>query len=760
MNLKTACLLAFLVPAGLVAQQASLSSPPANGAVINAKVDALLRQMTLDEKLGQMNQLFWDKTISDDRIKKGELGSYLFLTDPHEINRVQRVAVEQSRLHIPLLIGFDVIHGFHTIFPVGIAQAASWDPALVEQIQAVAADEASANGINWAFAPMVDIARDARWGRIVEGSGEDPYLGSVMAVARVRGFQGPYPGAPNHILACAKHFAGYGAPDGGRDYDSVYLPDVLLQNVYLRPFHAAVDAGVACIMSGYIDVNDVPASGNAYLLQDILRRDWGYKGFVVSDAWAVYNLTAHGYARDPEDAARRGLLAGVNMDMGSEVYIQHLPKLLADGKVAISQIDDAVRPLLKAKFELGLFEHPYVDETTAKAAISNPQHLELARAAAAKSAVLLRNNGNLLPLSKGISSVAVIGPLADAKEDLLGSWSFTSDPKQVVSILDGIRSKLGPGAKVTYAEGTKIERQDLAPLNPDVMDPDADRKTDPGIENAMETARHADVVVIVLGETNKMSGEYASRSSLDLSGKQDLLLRSVAATGKPVVLVLVNGRPLNITWASTHIPAILDAWFPGTQGGNAVADLLFGDRTPGGKLPVTWPRTVGQVPIYYDHNLTQVHEDSPKFASYYWDGPQAPLYRFGYGLSYTSFSYANLRISSSQMTPGGSLDVTAEVTNTGKRAGDETVQLYTHQQWGTASRPVRELKGFQKISLAPGETRTIHFKLAGSDLSFWSPETRHWGTEDSTYDVWIGGSSAAALHGQFQIQSASQPASH
>jgi len=759
MNLKTLCVTVFLLPAGLVAQQASLSSPPVNS-VIDAKVDALMRQMTLDEKLGQMSQLFWDKTVSDDRIKKGELGSYLFLTDPHEINRVQHVAVEQSRLHIPLLIGFDVVHGFHTIFPVGLAQAASWDPALVEQVQAAAANEASASGVNWAFSPMVDIARDARWGRIVEGSGEDPYLGSVMAAARVRGFQGPYLGSAEHILACAKHFAGYGAPDGGRDYDSVYLPDVLLQNVYLPPFRAAIDAGVGCIMSGYIDVNDVPASGNSFLLQDILRKDWGYKGFVVSDAWAVYNLTAHGYARDPEDAARRGLLAGVNMDMGSDVYIQNLPKLLTDGKVTMAEIDDAVRPLLKAKFELGLFEHPYVDEAKAKAAISNPQHLELARVSAVKSAVLLRNEGNLLPLSKKLSSIAVIGPLADVQEAMEGSWSFLGDPKQVVSILDGIRNKLGSSTMVTYAEGAKIGRTDLAFLNPDVMDPDTDRKSDPAIEKAVETARHADVVVMVLGETDKMSGEYASRSSLDLSGKQDLLLRSVAATGKPVILLMINGRPLNITWASTHIPAILEAWFPGTQGGNAVADLLFGDANPSGKLPITWPRTVGQVPIYYNHNLTQVHEDSPKFASYYWDGPQAPLYRFGYGLSYTTFAYANLRLSSPKISRSESLEVTVDVTNTGKRSGDETVQLYTHQQWGSASRPVRELKIFQKISLTPGESKTVHFKLTGSDVSFWSPETRRRATEDSTYDVWVGGSSAATLHGEFQIQSAAPSASN
>jgi beta-glucosidase len=580
-----------------------------------------------------------------------------------------------------------------------------------------------------------------------------------MAAARVRGFQGPYPGAPGHVLACAKHFAGYGAPDGGRDYDSVYLPEVLLQNVYFPPFRAAVDAGVACIMSAYMDINDVPASGNTYLLQDVLRKDWKYQGFVVSDAWAVYNLTAHGFARDPEDAARRGVLAGVNMDMGSDVYMQHLPKLVADGKITMAEIDGAVRPLLKAKYELGLFDHPYVDEAKAKVVVSNPAHLELARNAAAKSAVLLRNDGGLLPLSKQTTSIAVIGPLADAKQELQGSWSFVGDANQVVSVLQGIRSKLGPEATVTYSQGTKLERTNQATLNPDVMDPDADRKSDPEIDNAVETARHAAIVVIVLGETDKMSGEYASRSSLDLSGKQDLLLRSVAATGKPVVLVLVNGRPLNITWASTHIPAILEAWFPGTQGGNAIADVLFGDTNPGGKLPITWPRNVGQVPLYYNHNLTQVHEDSPKFASYYWDGPQSPLYRFGYGLSYTTFAYSQMAISATTIPTNGLLDVSANVTNTGSRAGDEVVQLYTHQRWGTASRPVRELKSFQKVYLAPGETKKVQFRLGVGSLSFWSPETRQWDTEDSTYDVWIGGSSAATLHGEFQVQRAISAAS-
>ena len=742
------------MPAGLVAQQASLSSaPPVSSVAIDKKVDELLRQMTLDEKIGQMSQLFWDKTLTDDRIKRGELGSYLFLTDPHEINRVQHVAVEQSRLHIPLLIGFDVIHGFHIIFPVGLAQAASWDPELVEEIQSAAAEEAAANGINWAFAPMVDIARDARWGRIVEGSGEDPYLGSIMAAARVRGFQGPAIGTPGHLIACAKHFAGYGSPDGGRDYDSVYLPDVLLQNVYLRPFHAAVDAGVGCIMSGYMDINDVPASGNRFLLQDVLRKEWAYKNFVVSDAWAVYNLTAHGYARDPEDAAYRGLLAGVNMDMGSDVYLNNLPKLVANGKVSDVQIDDLVRPLLKAKFELGLFDHPYIDEALAKSELASPKRLQLARTAAARSAVLLRNEGGLLPLSQNTASIAVVGPLANVKKELQGSWSFTGAPEQVVTILDGIRNALGSKGRVTYEPGVELKRELQAAVNPDTMDPDGNRKSDEELEKAVEAAKQADVVIAVLGEKDDMSGEYASRSSLALPGKQDLLLRELVATGKPVVLVLVSGRPLNITWASAHVPSILQVWFPGTQGGNAVADLLFGVTNPGGKLPITWPRNVGQIPVYYNHNLTQAHEDSPKFASYYWDTSQAPLYRFGYGLSYTTFSYSKLNLSTPKMTIKGSLNFSVDVTNTGKRSGDEVVQLYTHQQWGSASRPVRELKAFRRIPLAPGETQTVHFTLTASDLKFWSPETRAWATEPSTYDVWVGGSSAATLHGQFEIES-------
>jgi beta-glucosidase len=736
----------------------SQGAAPTSNTAIEARAEALLKQMTLDEKLGQLSQIFWDKTLKDDRIQKGELGSYLFLTDPHEINRVQHVAVEQSRLHIPLLIGFDVIHGFRTIFPVPIAQAASWDLDMNREIQSAAAAEASAVGINWAFAPMVDIARDARWGRIVEGAGEDPYLGSKMAAARVQGFQGAAPDAPNHILACAKHFAGYGAAVGGRDYDASYLSDTELQNVYLPPFHAAVDAGVACIMSAYMDLNDVPASGNRWLLRDVLRTTWGFQGFVVSDAWAVYNLRAHGMARDTEDAALQGLTAGVNMDMGSDTYPKYVPQLLDRKQVTTQQVDEAVLPLLRAKIGLGLFEHPYIDESKVDAALHNPAHLALARRAATRSAVLLRNEGAQLPLSRHIKSIAVIGPLADAHKELQGSWSFGGDPKDVVSILEGIHAKLGPGVTIHFAEGTTIKREDQPDLNPDKLlrgvASTALQQPDAELDEAVAAAKGSDQVILVLGELDSMSGEYASRASLTLPGKQQALLESVAATGKPITLVLVNGRPLDITWASTHIPAILEAWFPGTQGGNAVADLLFGDANPAGKLPVTWPRNVGQEPLYYNRNLTQVHEDAPQFASYYWDEPQFPLYRFGYGLSYSSFTFSNLNLSSTTMEANG-IDVTIDVANTSKRDGDEVVQLYTHQRYGSASRPSRELKGFRRISIPAGETRPVQLHLAPADLSFWSPATRQRATEASTFDVWVGDSSMAIDHAQFDVTATS-----
>ena len=730
-------------------QRASSQRGPSQ---IDVKVEKLLQKMTLEEKLGQMSQLFWDKTLKDDRLRNGTLGSYLFLTDPKEINRVQHIAVEQSRLHIPLLIGFDVIHGFRTTFPVPLATAASWDLKLNEDIQAAAAQEASATGINWAFSPMVDIARDARWGRIVEGAGEDPFLGSAMAFARVRGFQGTASADGSlphgHVLACAKHFAGYGAGDGGRDYDSVYLPETLLENVYLPPFKAAIDAGAGCIMSGYMDVNDIPASGNRFLLHDVLRDRWHFRGFVVSDAWAVYNLVGHGFAADHTDAAARGLHAGVDMDMGSNSYFDHGAELLKAGRITQPEIDEAVRRILRAKFALGLFDSPYVNESAAAAATNDPAHIRLARTAAEESAVLLRNEGALLPLSRSLKTVAVIGQLAKAKEDLLGSWSFSADPQKTVTVLQALKTSL-PQASVTYAQGAAIERKEYPELNRD-QPQKADPQGDALLADALKTAQAAQVVVMVLGETQKMSGEYASRSSLLLAGRQQELLEKVTALGKPVVLVLVSGRPVDLTWASAHVPAILQAWFPGQEGGAAVASLLLGAANPSGKLPVSWPRSAGQEPLYYNHNLTQVHEDDPSYASYYWDASQKPLYRFGFGLSYTTFSIDHLVLSASVMGSAG-IDATVDVTNTGKLDGAEVVQLYTHQRSGSASRPVRELKGFQRVALKAGETRHIVLHLSPADLAFWSPATKARAAEAASYDVWVGNNSAATQHAEFTM---------
>ena len=743
----------------LVPLAAAQPSGPMPDAEVNRRVDALLHQMTLQEKIGQLTQLSGMLTTpagaqTPARIRQGLGGSVLWLKDPAAINRLQHMAVDESRLHIPLLFGYDVIHGFHTTFPVPLAMAASWDPALVEQEQSAAAQEASAVGIRWTFAPMVDIARDARWGRIVEGAGEDPYLGAAMARAQVRGFQGPYLGSAGHMLACAKHFAGYGAAEGGRDYDSSYVPEERLRNVYFPPFHAALEAGVGSFMSAYMDLNDVPASGNSFLLHDVLRRDWGFAGFVVSDAFAVRNLVTHGFARDPADAAYRALTAGVNMDMASATYLANLPALVQEGKIPQATIDAAVRPILAAKIRLGLFEHPYADLARVQQVLNAPQHLQLARVAAQRTLVLLRNENGLLPLRKNVGTLAVIGPLADAPGEI-GSWTADADLKQAVTVLQGIRNKLGSGARIEYASGPEIRRTFAGPfdamLNPHPAPPQTPEQAQAAFEQAVATARRADTVIMVLGETARMSGEAASRASLKLPGRQEELLQAVAALGKPVVLVLISGRPLDLRWASAHIPAILEAWYPGTEGGNAIADALFGDVNPGGKLPVSWPRSVGQEPLYYDHNLTHLPETSPRFTSRYWDEASSPLYPFGYGLSYTTFAFSNLRLSAPQVRVGEPLQVSVDVRNTGARAGDEVVQLYIHQEAGSASRPARELKGFERVRLAPGEKKTVRFTLGRNELSFWSPQAKQWVEEAEPFDLWAGGDSTATLHASFNV---------
>ena len=761
--LSAGALIAFtsmLLPANVDGQNAVLTAQEAH-----SRAEALLKQMTVEEKAGQLNQaagivipgLASEKP--DEAIAKGQVGSVLWQFDVKELNRMQHVAMEKSRLHVPLIIGFDVIHGYRTAFPVPLAMASSWDPSVEEAAQHQAARDARAAGIQWTFTPMVDIARDARWGRIVEGAGEDPYLGAAMAAAQVRGFQGESIG-PESVLACVKHFAGYGAAEGGRDYDSSYIPESLFRNVYLVPFHAAEKAGAASFMSAYMDLNDVPASGNRWLLHDILRDEWGFKGFVVSDAFAVANLQTHGFARDPEDAAYRGITAGLNMDMASQTYIHNLPKLVASGKVTEAQLDEAVMPILEAKYQLGLFDNPYVDESKVDAQLSSPEGRALERKLASRSMVLLKNDNHTLPLAANMKKVAVIGYLADSAKDIEGGWTVEglfggASKSHPVTVLAGLKNKLGPNVQINYVPGAAPSRE--YPSMIDVMlgvknpPPPTAKDVSDWIAKAKTAAAEADVAIAVLGEVANMNGEAASRATLDLPGMQEQLLEAVAASGKPVVLVLENGRPLDIRWAAAHVPAILEAWYPGTEGGNAVADVLFGEVNPGGKLPVSWPRTAGQEPLYYNHNLTHEPEDRPTFTSRYWDLSTKPLFPFGYGLSYSTFKFANLRLSTDHISPEQTTSVEVDVTNTGTIAGDAVAQVYIHQRAGSASRPVRQLKGFRRVALKPGETETLKFELGKEELKFWSPQTKAWGVEPGTFDVWAGEDSTANLHTELVV---------
>jgi beta-glucosidase len=757
-NLGSALLLLFvlaLVP--IAPSQTSSSAAAPDETAIHQRADALLKQMTLEEKLGQLNQLFAFGPPGSfyEAVSKGQLGSLLFVTDPAQINHFQHLAVEKSRLHIPLIFGFDVIHGFRTIFPVPIAMAASWDPSAAIKAQTIAAKEASAVGIKWAFAPMLDIARDPRWGRMVEGAGEDPYLGSAMAAAQVRGFQGDYIGSPDHILACMKHFAGYGAAVGGRDYDEAYIPETLLHNVYLKPFHAAVKAGIGSAMSAYLDLNDVPTTGNRWLLHDVLREDWKFTGFVVSDANSVKSLQNHGYAKDVYESALYAFNAGVNMEMAINftAYSKGLAAAVEKGHITAQQIEEAARPILEMKIRLGLFEHPYVDEARSKQVLATPEHRTISRQVAERTAVLLRNEGSLLPLKKNAyKKIAVLGPLADSQVDTLGSWAFQEDLAETVTVLAGLRNKLGSQAELSYAPGVQIRR-----VFPSFFDAIFNLKPQPvwtpeqakdEISKAVALANSSDIAILVLGEAQNMSGEAASRESLDLPGDEERLLEAVAVTGKPVVLVLLNGRPLDIRWAAAHIPAILDVWYPGTHGGNAVANLLFGDAVPGGKLPFTWPRDAGQVPIYYAHNTTQAPENQGKR---YWDEEGTPLYPFGYGLSYSNFAFSNLKLSRNEIKPGETVDVSVDLENTGSSSADEVAQLYIHQQSGSTSRPVRELKGFERVTLAAHEKKTVHFALGNDELTYWSTATKSWVVEPAAFDVWVGADSNAALHANFNI---------
>ena len=740
---------------------------------IQSQVDELIAQMTPAEKAGQLTQYFYFRLppgaetapalnldagrqpeMVESALREGGAGSLLFLTDPAEINRLQRLAVEGNRFGIPLLFGLDVIHGLRTILPVPIAMAASWDPETIERGQSVAAREARAVGIHWTFAPMVDIARDPRWGRIIEGAGEDPYLGAAVAVAQVRGFQGGERPAPDRIIAGPKHFAGYGGALGGRDYDEVNLSDSELWNVYFPPFQAAVEAGAGNVMTAYMDLNGIPAAGNRWLFTEVLRDTWNFDGFVVSDANAVRNLVTHGFAADLSDAAARAVNAGVDMEMAvADPAYAHLPEAVESGSASGQALDASVRRVLAAKIRMGLFEAPYVDEDHAADVLADPAHRDVARMAAERSAVLLRNEAGLLPLDAGrLSSIAVIGPLADSKRDTLGPWVFDFDLAETVTVLAGIRARAGTGVRVDHARGVGVVQRVFpslfdafggnTPSDPEGFDADAE------FRRAVDLARGADVAVVVAGEWQNMIGEMASRSSLELPGRQLELLQAVVETGTPVVLLVMNGRPLDLRWPAEHVPAILDIWYPGTRGGEAAASLLFGDVSPGGKLPFSWPRTVGQVPMVYAH--TRSHEPDNQ-ARRYWDEASTPLFPFGYGLSYGRFEYASLTVDEPAITTSGTVAVSVEVTNVADREADEVVQLYLGQRHGSASRPVRELKGFRRVTLAAGESRRLQFGVGPNERRYWNAAVRDWVTDSSTFDVWVGGDSTAQLSASFEV---------
>jgi beta-glucosidase len=738
-RLACASLICTVVSSPLAAQQTP--SVPLSETSVARRADALIAQMTPEEKAAQLTQYFYLQPYPPANVKALNalattgLGSLLFATDPAEINRLQRIAVEQSRL------------------PVPIGMAASWDPSLVEKIQAASAREARAIGIHWAFAPMLDIARDPRWGRIVEGSGEDPYLTARMGVAQVRGFQGPYIGAPGHIIAGPKHFAGYGASLGGRDYAEVNLSDSELWNIYLPPFEAAIRAGAGNVMSAYMPLNGVPAASNRWLLTDVLRNTWGFKGFVVSDSGGVGSLKTQGVAATDEDAAVAAIKAGLTLEMTGPAgtpAMAALPQALGKGRVTTAEVDQAVRHILEMKIRMGLFENPYIDVGKVGEVLASAEHLELARVSAERSAVLLRNDRAVLPLDrKALRSIAVIGPLADSARDTLGSWAFAPNNPPSMTILEGMKQKLGNAVRIDYSEGVRIPpRLFPAPggsLDKKVARPPLDETAE--ISRAVGLTNAADATILVLGETQDMSGETASRSTFALAGRQRELMEKVVATGKPVVVVLMSARPVDL--GSTNPPTVLDVWHPGSQGGAAVANLVFGDATPGGKLPFTWINDAAQAPNPYNHYISHKPKDADKG---YFNASSIPAYPFGYGLSYTTFRYANVISAKPRYRAGEPAQITAEVTNTGAHAGEEVVQLYIHQRLGQAQRPVRELKGFQRVALKPSETRKVSFTLTDKDLRYWNAATRTWVNDASAFDVWVGGSSDAKDATTFEVR--------
>lgn len=705
---------------------------------IDQKIDVLLKKMTLEEKIGQLNQYTNDanptgplvvKPNKEKEIISGFLGSMLNVKGVDRTRKYQELAM-QSRLKIPLLFGLDVIHGYKTTFPIPLAEAASWDLQAMEQSARVAATEASASGIHWTFAPMVDISRDPRWGRVMEGAGEDTYLGSKIAIARIKGFQGKL-GDLNSVMACAKHFAAYGAAIGGRDYNSVDMSDRMLWETYLPPFKAAVDAGAATFMNAFNDINGIPATANKYIQRDILKGKWNFKGFVVSDWGSIGEMIAHGYCKDGKEAAEKAILAGADMDMESNAYRNNLAQLVKENKVPIALINDAVKRILHKKFELGLFDEPYryCNQERQDAALNNPEHTRIAREVASKSIVLLKNENNILPLSKETKTIAFIGPMVKPKRINHGFWAIDLkevDSTYIVSQWEGLQNKVGKTAKLLYAKGCAIE---------------GDTKT--GFQEAIDIANQSDVVILSIGERPDMSGEAKSRSNIHLPGVQEDLIKELQKTGKPIVILINAGRPLIFNWTADNMPTIVYTWWLGSEAGNAIADVLFGDYNPSGKLPMSFPREEGQIPIYYNHFNTgrpAKNENDKNYVSAYTDLLNSPKFSFGYGLSYTTFKYSNLKLSKTKMKATETIEVTMDITNTGKYAGEEIVQLYLQDKFGSVVRPVKELKDFKKIKLEIGETKRVQFSIDNTKLSFYNNQLK-FESELGIFDVMIGSSS-------------------
>jgi len=724
---------------------------------IEQRVNSLLQQMTVEEKAGQLTQFAGNSPQTIEMIKQGKVGSLLGVLGAEQANAAQRAAVEGSRLKIPLILGYDVIHGYRTVFPVPLASAGSFDPQLIEQAERVAAREATASGVKWVFAPMVDIARDPRWGRIVEGAGEDPYLGSQIAAAKVRGFQGKDIADPASVVACVKHYVAYGAVEGGRDYNTVDISEQLLREVYLPPFRAAVDAGTGTLMSAFQDLNGVPASANHHTLTDILRGEWRFNGFVVSDWGATHEMIAHGAAADDAQAASLGVTAGVDMDMVDGAYLNSIPALLQSGKLQKDVVDEAVRRVLRIKFKAGLFNHPYADPQREKTDILTPGNREVARKLAFESLVLLQNKNDVLPLNRK-QTIAVIGPLANDKSSQLGPWAGNGQAADAITPLAAFRHDLGDD-HVLYAKGVNIPPFEsglaagvAAPAPPSatgVKDAETDSKP-ASIDDAVAAANKADVAVLFVGELAGMTGEASSRASLELPGDQMKLIDAVTATHKPVVLVLESGRPLNITWAPERVSAIVQAWYLGVEAGNAIAHTLLGDASPSGRLPLSWPRSVGQIPVYYNHRNTGRPSAPDRWHTGYLDSSKDPLFPFGYGQTYTTFKYGNLK-TDPRVSADGSMHVSAEIENTGKREGTEVVQLYLHDRVAPTSRPVRELKGFERVTLAAGAHKTVEFTVNANDLGSYDPDM-HWIVPTGTYDVWVAPDSASGVQGSFEVQ--------